>query len=163
MKDRHIIEILENTPLARLTEQEVMTVRVHAESCSTCRRAYEAAQLSTLAIKERAAETIDPSPFFQTRVLAALREQQASSNMPAFWRLWRSAGVLVSSMAATTAALAALSLLAPGPSTSTSEETMAALSPYSAEAVVLDQSQTEEQMTYEQVLSTIYADEDEAK
>jgi hypothetical protein len=37
------------------------------------------------------------------------------------------------------------------------------LSPYSAEAVVLDQNQSEDQITYEQVLSTIYADENEAR
>ena len=161
MKAQHIIGILENSPLASLTESELLTVRSHAESCLTCRRAYEAAQLSTLLIKERAAETIEPSPFFQTRVLAALREQQ--NNVPVLSRLWKSAGALVSSMALTTAALAALSILAPGAGTGTSQEATAALNPYSAEAVVLDQSQSADQITDEQVLSAIYADDGEAK
>jgi hypothetical protein len=159
MKETHIIEILENSPLASLSESELLTIGSHSETCLPCRRAYEAAQLSTLIIKERAAETIEPSPFFQTRVLAALREQQAGNNVPVLSRLWKSAGVLVSSMALTTAALAALSFLAPG--AATSRET-AALSPYSAEAVVFNQDQSDE-MTDEQVLSAIYAVEGEAR
>jgi hypothetical protein len=163
MKKTHIIDILDNSPLASLTESELLTVRSHAESCPPCRRAYEAAQLSTLLIKERAAETIAPSPFFQTRVLAALREQQESNNVPVLSRLWKSAGALVSSMAVTTAALAALSFLAPGAGSSTSQETTAALTPYSAEAVVLNQDQSDDQLTDEQVLSAIYADPDEAR
>ncbi len=161
MKEKHIIEILENSPLAGLTESELLAVRSHTESCLSCRRAYDAAQLSTLLIKERAVETIEPSPFFQTRVLAALREQQAGNNVPVLSRLWKSAGALVSSMAVTTAALAAFSFLAPG--AGTSQETTAALAPYSAEAVVLNQDQSDDQMTDEQVLSAIYADPDEAR
>jgi hypothetical protein len=161
MKEKHVIEILDNSPLASLSDGELLTVRSHAEGCQACRRAYEAAQLSTLLIKERAAETIEPSPFFQTRVLAALRAQQASNDVPVFSRLWKSAGALVSSMAVTTAALAVLSFLVPGAGTETLPE--AALSPYSAEAVVLNQDQGDDQMTDEQVLSAIYTDEGEAR
>jgi len=163
MKEKHIIEILDHAPLASLTESEVLKIRTHAESCLPCRRAYEAAQLSSLLIKERAAETSAPSPFFQTRVLAALREQQTSNNVPVLSRLWKSAGALVSSMAVTTAALAALSFLYPGAVSSTSQETTAPLTPYSAEAVVFNQDQSDDQMTDEQVLSAIYADPDEAR
>jgi hypothetical protein len=163
MKETHIIDVLDNSPLASLTESELLTVRSHAENCLACRRAYEVAQLSTLLIKERSAETIGPSPFFQTRVLAALREQQENNNVPVLSRLWKSAGALVSSMAVTTAALAALSFLAPGAGSSTSQETTAALTPYSAEAVVFNQDQSDDQLTDEQVLSAIYADPDEAR
>lgn len=161
MKEKHIIDVLDNSPLASLTEREMLAVRTHANGCMECRRAYEAAQLSTQLIKERSAETIEPSPFFQTRVLAALREQQANNNVPVLSRLWKSAGVLVSSMAVTTAALAALSFLAPAAGTSTSQET-AALSPYSAEAVVFNQDQSDDQMT-DEVLGGIYTDPDEAR
>lgn len=160
MKEAHIIEILDSSPLASLTESELRAVRGHAGICQPCRRAYEAAQLLGQLVKERAAETIEPSPFFQTRVLAAWREQQASNNVPVLSRLWKSAGALVSSMALTTAALAALSFLAPA--AATSQET-AALNPYSAEAVVLNQDQDDDQMTDEQILSALYTDEGEAR
>lgn len=159
MKEKHVIDMIENSPLASLSESEMNTIRAHAESCPACRRAYEAARISTLLIKERTAETIEPSPFFQTRVLAALRDQQ--NNVPVLSRLWKSAGALVSSLAMTTAALAVLSFLVPG--AGTSPETTAALSPYSAEAVVFNQDQGDDQMSDEQILSAIYADPDEAR
>ena len=160
MTQQHIIHLLDSAPLASMSESEITMIRAHAEICVTCERAYEAAQLSALLIKERATEKIEPSQFFQTRVLAAVREQQADNRVPAFRRLWRSAGALVSSMAVTTAALAALSFLAP---IQTPQETAVALSPYTTEAVVFDPNQSDEQMTYEQVLSTIYAVDDEGR
>lgn len=162
MKEKHIIDILENAPLASLDESQLRAVRVHVESCVACARAYDAAQLSTLLIKERAAESVEPSPFFQTRVMAALREQHAVNAEPAFRRLWRSAGALVSSMALATAALAAITFLGPG-STTPPAETTAALNPYSAEAVFLDPTTNEDQMSYEQVLGTIYDEAEEAR
>ena len=163
MKDSHIVDILERAPLASLNENELDQVREHAQTCAACNRAYQAARLSAFLIKESVAETIEPSPFFQTRVLAALREQQANNSVPALWRLWKSAGAIVSSLAVTTAALAAFSFFAPGSGTGTIQETTAALSPYSAEAVVFNQDQSDDQMTDEQVLSAIYADPDEGR
>jgi len=160
MKEKHIIYMLEKGPLASLTESEVRMINAHAEICSACRSAYEAARTSTLLIKERAAETIEPSPFFHTRVLAAWRERQASDNVPAFSRLWKTAGALVSSMALTTAALGALSFLAPGAGPGTSQNTAADLSSYSAEAVVFNQDQSDDQLTDEQLLSATYADDE---
>jgi len=163
VKDKHIIDILENAPFADLTESESTLIRGHMEGCATCHRAYQAAQLSALLIKERTAEAIDPSPFFHTKVMAAWRDQQAVERAPALGRLWKSAGAFVSSLAVTTAALAAFSFLAPSSGTTTLQDATVALNPYSAEAVVLDQNQGEDQMTYEQVLSTIYANDNEAK
>jgi hypothetical protein len=158
MKDECIIDILDSAPLASLTEEQLMIVRAHSQGCVDCGNAYRAAKLSSVVIKDRAQATIEPSPFFQTRVLAALREQQAAENVPVLARLWKSAGALVSSMAVTTAALAALSLMVPAPATTTSEQTATA---YSAESVLLDQGS--EELSYEQVLSAIYAEENEAK
>src|SRR6266850_1588320 len=163
MKHKHIVDMLENAPLASLDEGQIKAIRVHVESCVTCARAYDAAQLSTLLIRERAAESIEPSPFFQTRVMAAVREQQAFNAAPAFGRLWRSAGALVSSMALTTAALAAFTVFGPGSTTQAPLDTTAALNPYSAEAVVFDPASNDDQMSYGQVLGTIYAEPEEAR
>jgi hypothetical protein len=159
MKDKHITEILDNTPLANLSEIELNEIQTHTQDCVSCRGAYEAARLSAVVLRSRVQATIEPSPFFQTRVMAALREQQAVESVPAMWRLWGSAKALVSSMAVTTAALAALSFVLPAPATSVTDQTA---SVYSAESVIMGQG-SDDQMTYEQVLSTIYADEDEAK
>jgi hypothetical protein len=90
--------------------------------------------------------------------MAALREQQAVENVPAMLRLWGSAKALVSSMAVATAALAVLSFALPSPAIPAPDQ---AVSAYSAESVLLGQA-NDDQMSYEQVMSTIY-DDDEAK
>jgi anti-sigma-K factor RskA len=158
MKDNHITEILDKAPMAMLSESELNEIRAHALDCMSCRDAFEAARLSAVIIKSRVEATIEPSPFFQTRVMAALREQQAVESVPAMLRLWRSAKVLVSTMAVTTAALAVVSFIQPAQTTPVAE-TASAFSEYS---VIMDRD-VDEQMSYEQVLSTIYEDEDETR
>ena len=157
MNEKHIIEILDNASIANLSEFELKGIQFHVKDCASCRNAYEAARLSAVIVKSRAQVTIEPSPFFQTRVMAALREQRAVDSVPAMFRLWKSAKVLVSSMAATTAALAVLSFVLPGPAVA-DDQTVSA---YSVESVIIGQANDE--LSYEQVLSTIYAEEDEAR
>lgn len=157
--DKHIIEILDNASISALSESELNDVRAHALECGSCRSAYEAARLSAVILKSRAQVVIEPSPFFQTRVMAALREQREVESVPAFFRLWKSAKVLVSSMALTTAALGVLSFALPGTAITPDDQ---ALSAYSAESVIMGQN-ADEQLTYEQVLSTIYEDDDDAR
>lgn len=159
MKDKHIIEVLDNSSILSLSESELREIEVHVRECVSCREAYEAAQVSAIVLQSRAQAMIEPSPFFQTRVMAAWREQQAVESVPAMWRLWGSAKALVSSMAVTTAALAVLSFMVPAPATPSSDQTASALS---AESVILGQA-SDEQMSYEQVLNTIYGDDDEAR
>jgi anti-sigma-K factor RskA len=159
MKDKHITEILDNASIAALSESDLNEVRAHVLECMSCRDAYEAARLSAVVIKSRAQMTIEPSPFFQTRVMAALREQQAVESVPAMLRLWRSAKAVVSTMAVTTAALAVVSFMQPSQTTPATDQTASAYSEYS---VIMDQG-ADDQMSYEQVLSTIYDDDDDAR
>ncbi len=156
--NKHITEILDRASIATLSESELNEIRSHALECMSCREAFEAARLSAVIIKSRVEATFEPSPFFQTRVMAALREQQAVERVPAMLRLWRSAKVLVSTMAVTTAALAVVSFIQPQ-TTPVVEQTASA---YSAYSVIMDQN-TDDQMSYEQVLSTIYEDDDDAR
>ena len=157
MKDKHIINLLESGPLAELSESDLSEVRAHAGECAGCHQAFEAAQIAALLLKERAAETFEPSPFFHTRVMATLRERQATNERWAWSRMWRSAGALASSMVATVAALAVLTFVIP--SQVTPETT--ALSAYSAEEVILNHGESDDQVSDGQVLTTLYeADED---
>ena len=157
MKDKHIIEILDNSSILSLSESELSEVQAHVRDCVSCSEAYEAARLSTIVLQSRAQATIEPSPFFKTRVMAAWREQQAVESVPAMWRLWNSAKALVSTMAVATAALAVFSFVMPA--TPASDQTVSYLS---AESVIMGQA-SDEQMSYEQVLNTIYEDDDEAR
>lgn len=161
MKDKHITHMLDSSSLASLTEHDLQRIRAHVESCESCSRAYEAAQVAALLIKERATESAQNiNPFFQTRVLAAWREQQSIARVPAFRRLWNSTGALVASMAATTAALAVLTFVAP--SAELNSQPAAALIPNSAEAILLDEQEMD-QFTEEQLLSAIYAEDGEGE
>jgi hypothetical protein len=160
MKDKHIIEVLDSASIADLSAGELSEVQAHVRDCVSCRSAYEAAQLSELVLQSRGRVNIEPSPFFQTRVMAAWRERNAVESVPVMLRLWNSARALVASMAVTTAALAVVSFLSPGtPVTSVVDQTA---SVYSAESLILGQN-NDDQMSYEQVLSTIYDDDDEAR
>lgn len=166
MRDEHIINLIERAPLSNLSESELAHIRAHANRCGECGRAFEAAQISQLLLRERVAETIEPSsPFFQTRVLAALRERQAAGETSAFKRLWNATGALVSSMAATVAALVILTVFAPTSQPSSgAQEVASAYEAYSAEAVLFDQADATaaaDQMSYGQVLSTLYESDDD--
>lgn len=160
MNDTHITHILDETPLASLSESELASIRAHIANCADCARAFKAAQLSELLIKERvsqsAADALNTNRFFQTRVLAAWREQREQGW--SFGRLWKATGALVSSMVVTTAALAALTFIVPAEEATTAP---AAVASTSAESVMFDESQDE--MTNEQALNAIYDDEEEAR
>lgn len=163
MSDEHIINIIEDAPLSDLSESQRAFIRAHTDQCAECRRTLEAAQISQLLLRERAAETIEPSPFFQTRVLAALRERQTANETSVFKRLWNATGALVSSMAATVAALVILTIFAPSTQpTPVSQEVATAYNSYSVEEVLFAQDELpEDEMSYGQVLSTLYdSDED---
>jgi len=158
MKDKHITEVLDNAALANLSPSELDKIRAHARECEACRTAFAAAQISAVMIKERTQAAVEPSPFFQTRVMAAWREQQAVESVPAIVRLWRSSRALVSSMALATVALGALSFMVSAPATTTLDQTASA---YSAESVIFQDS--DDQLTYDQVINAIYTDDGDSK
>ena len=155
MRDEHIKGILEGAPLGQLSAAELETVRAHAALCGECGRAFEAARVASELLRARAAEEFEPSPFFQTRVLAALRARRAEEEVPALRRLWRAAGVLASSMAASVALLAALTFVAPG--VVDEGQAVAVVEPSAAEAMVLGVASADEEMDDEAVFSTLYA------
>ena len=157
MREQHIINILESKPFASLSENDHSTIRAHTADCVDCAHAYKVALVSASLLQERIGEIVEPPPFFHTRVLAAIRERQ--NEVPAFARLWRAAGALVSSMTAAVALLAVLSFLGPGMEQLTTDASV--FTGYSAEEVILDDSDAATDQTSDaQVLSTLYAEED---
>jgi hypothetical protein len=163
MNKNHIISLIESAPLASLSESDLSAIREHTPNCVDCYRAFEAVQISALLLKVRAAETFEPSPFFHTRVLATLREREESGGLWAWTKVWRAAGALASSMVATVAALAVLTFVIPGGQTVTGSQELTALNAYSAEEVLLDQSEPfNEQVSEEQIINTLYGADDGA-
>jgi hypothetical protein len=158
MTDQHIINLLDDRSPAALTAAELQTIETHTVTCLSCRNAFEAAQVSSRLLKEFAAESIEPNPFFQTRVLAALRERQSTSDAWNWLRLWRAAGALGSSMVASVVLLAVLTFVMPAGNQAVST----AGNGISAEDVILNQSASVDDFTDGQVMSTLYEGEEEA-
>jgi len=165
MKDKHIIDLLEETPLAGLSEIDRSMIEKHSTECARCRQAFEAASLSAILLKEHATRSFAPPPFFETRVLAMVRERQTGYDAWAFGRMWRAAGALVSSMAATVALLAVLSFTLPGSGQTSNSNVISTTNSYSAENVMLNETDaSDDQISDAQVLTTLYdSDEEVAK
>ncbi len=158
MKENHIIDLLENRSFASLDESERTAIQVHAANCSSCERAYEATKVAASLLRGRAVEAVEPSPFFHTRVMAALRERK--NEVPAFKRLWQATGALVSSMTAAVALLAVLSFVVPGTQTSATAQASES-NGYTAEEVILNQNDLQDEHASDaQVLTTLYWAED---
>lgn len=163
MKDEHVIRKLESNPFVSLNRDDLAQIESHVLTCESCRVAYEAAQVAAALLHERAREAFEPSPFFQTRVLAELRERQATNEKWAWSRLWRTAGGLASSMAATVATLAILTFVIPGTQSTDSLNSAAAVSAYSTDSVVLGSNRlSDDQISDNDVLATLYDTDDEA-
>jgi len=158
MSDKHIIDILDESRLSTLSESERAVVEQHAEGCSECRSALAAAYLSTALLRERAANSFTPSPFFATRVLATLRERQSSREFWGLARMWRAAGALVSAMAVTVVTLAVVTFVVPANETGIDQDLVTA---YSADEVILGQSELPDEVNYGQVWNTLYGGDEE--
>ncbi|MDQ2856655.1 MAG: hypothetical protein M3R68_10025 [Acidobacteriota bacterium] len=161
MKSEHIVNLIESMPLSDISHSDLARVHAHATQCESCNQAWQATRIAALLLQERAAETFEPTPFFQTRVLAALREQQSSQ-----WSwasIWRATGALASSMVATVAAVVVLTFVLP--STPADSGTTLATNTYSAEEVILNQNEVadtqKDQVSDAQVLTTLYGSEEE--
>lgn len=155
--ENHIIALLESLPLRALNDSQRAGIEEHAATCPSCRRAYEAAQVSAKLLEARAKETVEPPLFFETRVLAHVRELRTSGS--GLLRLWRAAGALCSSMAATVVVLGILTFALPAEQT---EDNITATR-VSAEAVILNQTEIGEELASDgQVLRTLYAVEEDA-
>lgn len=156
MKDRHIIEILDAARFAELGTDELKTVQNHCAECSNCRQAFDAAQISAVLLNVQASrETVQPSAFFQTKVLNALREKQAIRKpLAAFGRWWQAAYPLVCSMLLIVITLGALTFLAPK---SNADEAVSTYNLYSTDAVILNQKPSPN-LTTGQTLEVIYSE-----
>jgi hypothetical protein len=164
MKDQHIISLIENTSFGSISESDLETIRAHAAECDSCESAFAAARLASVMLRERTAESFEPSPFFQTRVMAHLRERQAANVTWDWSRIWRSAGALASSMVATVVALAVLTFVVPDASTTADLVDASARNAYSVEEVILNPGDSLDEVSDGHILTTLYdAAEDTVK
>lgn len=169
MRNDHIMNLLEEDRLAALSADKVSIIESHVGDCPDCFKAYRAASVSAAMLKARVAETIEPSPFFKTRVMAALDERGKQLEPSPLRRLWMAAGKLVSAMALIVAVLTSLTMFG-----AESQPTAAFRAPFEAaqffflpggeavESVLFedDAALASDEMTDAQALETIFEAED---
>lgn len=161
MPDTHIVGLLEEKPFQSLSGDEITGVESHIADCEECRRAYDVARIAASLIQARASEVVEVTPFFKTRVMAALRERRAAAQEPALIRIWRAARAMVSAMAVLVMVLAALTIFTPRPE-GTAPTTLAfsSQSLYSPEYVVFESGDVTDEVGNDQMIETIYDPED---
>ncbi len=156
MKTEHITNLLDERPLADLQDSERAAIESHIADCAACLQAYRAAELSASLIRQRAAATIEPTPFFKTRVMAAWRERQAEPPF-SFAAVWRTARAMVASMIAVVMILVALNFYVSNSRLPATTEPLAANDTfYSTESVILGNSDLSDELTDSEVLNTLY-------
>jgi hypothetical protein len=154
MNDEHVLKLLEEQPANGLSEKERTTIQSHIATCSDCLRAYQAARISAALLKARAKKTVEPSPYFGARIMAALDEDHSGPGLAALWKPVRA---MVASMVVFVAMLLALTSYFNGFQTPTdvpyppSGESL-----YSPERVVLGNGGLPDELTNNQVLLTLY-------
>lgn len=159
MKNEHILDILDEKAFAELGEAEMSFLKAHAARCADCFQAFEAARLSSVLLRTHAAAPLEPPPFFQTRVMANLREKQAKINpFAALARLWKASASLVVMMMAFVAVLVALTIFAPLNTASAGSSAQAsAFDGDSTDMVIINDRLPGREPTNEQVFQIIYA------
>jgi hypothetical protein len=156
MKNDHILEILDEKAFSEISEAEKKLMENHTAQCSACLQSYQAAKISSLLLKTSVTQNFEPSPFFQKRVMANLRERQVKiSPLFVFAKMWRASGTLVAMMITTVLALIALTVLAPNYN-QVSGATITAVDNDSADIVILDGKNPTKEPTNEQIFQMVY-------
>lgn len=156
MRNEHILDILDEKAFGELNEIEKHSIEAHAAQCPSCFKAYKAAEISSVLLKASIAQNFEPSPFFQTRLMANLREKQISINpFQAFGKMWKASRTLLAMMTTVVAVLIALTIFAPE-FNRVSSASVSAFDGYSTEMVILNERISTKEPTNEQVFQIIY-------
>lgn len=157
MKNEHILDILDEKAFAALDEAEMSFIKAHVAGCANCFQAFEAARISAVLLKAHAADSFEPSPFFQTRVMANLREKQAKINpFAAIGRLWKASASLVVMMMTMVVVLIALTIFAPEFNNTVASAQVSSFEIESTDMVIMNERLPGREPTNEQVFQIIY-------
>ena len=161
MRDQHIIPLLDRDRFGNLSESDVLLIESHISQCVGCRDAHAAARAAAALLHARAAATIEPSPFFATRVMALVREEQRAPSLLDFVTIWKATRGLVLSLVSVAVLLVTLTFLTPAPN---DRESVARLEPanYSTEGVLFGDeiTNTDESASNALVIDDVFTPED---
>ncbi len=155
MTTEHIIKILEAESLASLSADDRLGVERHIKACADCARAYQAAEIAAELLQARVNEVIEPTPFFKTRVMAAVRARKAESSF-SFTTLWQTARAMVASMAVVVAILVGVNFYVGSFGSPDFNDSPAGDNIYSTEWVLLENGDASNSITDNEALTTLY-------
>ena len=159
MKCRQVRKAIDERLPDAADRDQRLAILAHCEVCAECRGVLEAAEITGRLIRARSLQEIEPSPFFRTRVLAAIRDRGAVAVRRQSERMWSSARAVVASMFVVVVVLLALNLFAPKPVQQIAGGEI--LRRDSVERIVMDDNNTaDESLTSGQVLDTVFAQGD---
>jgi len=155
MKCREVRMAIDGQRLDRLEDDQRQAILSHSEGCPECRRWLNAASVAASLIKSRVSVELEPSPFFRTRVTAAIREWGAAAPRWSAEKMWASTRAIVAAMFGIVMVLLALNLFSSKPAEINLVET--ARNASSIDRVLMDEgSSADENLTSGQVLDTVF-------
>lgn len=162
MRNEHILDILDEKAFVDLSRTDLSRIESHAGICPDCARAFDAARISAFLLKAEPLEDFAPSPFFQTRVLASLRQRQEKINpFAALARLWKASATLVVMMMAVVIGLIALTAFAPRINgTASAVNNNLILDGFSTDIVIMNERLPVKEPTNEQIFQIVYGTSD---
>ncbi len=156
MKNRHITKIIDQNGFANLSAEDLAVVNAHIADCSKCRQAFQSARISSVLLRTQSVSNAPvPSPFFQAKLLKALREKQNSiKEVGAFLRWWQASAMMIGLMLMLVMGLAAVTLLARFSNARETQAGMSNFNLYSTDAVIFNQKFAPD-LTTEQVFQVL--------
>jgi hypothetical protein len=109
MKERHITDLLD-AGRGSITGEDRIFIDRHVAGCESCSADLKNSLIADTLVSARSSEFIEPSPFFSTRVMAALRERQTQADPFTLFNLWHTARGLITGMAALVLLLVGISI-----------------------------------------------------
>jgi hypothetical protein len=163
MKCAQIEELIQRGA-SEVDGDQLAAIELHAEACAPCQRAYKSWAISQELIKSRAVDEVQAPPFFNTRVMALIRERRAAPQA-SLADFWRASKMVFGSIVAVILILVSLTIIsserAGGTDPTDSASTELAVGNYSAEQVVMDDASTaSDNVSNTQVMDTLFSSGD---
>ena len=153
-----IIAYLDSVSLNHISEDILSELRQHADTCEGCGNVLTSAMLASELLRARLdeAESVHPSPFFESVVMNAIKAGKAvSTPIAAFTKWWKATSSILAFSASISVILILVALMTSrveeAPVISSSSSNL-----YPTEAVLMDQTTNGRDLTNEQVLQVVY-------
>lgn len=156
-KCNEIRDLMDSCPAGQLSAKALEEIEGHVEMCPACAAALSATTAigELFRIRAEAAEKVNPSPFFESIVMGALRARKAvAAPMSAFAQWWKATSSILAFSASASMVLMVVALMMTSrDETPTTTITSGHL--YPPEAVMIDATSGKD-LTNEQVLQVVY-------